>query len=364
MPVILYLLLLPFYMFRPPSPQSVFLDEIDDLRQQYHIPGMAVAVVKEQNVILTEGLGVADIEKGTAVNFQTSFRIASITKPIASTVLLQLEMEGEICLDQSIKSAYPEMEALFTRVKNHLTEKEPEWLFLVENYDIHRDDITIRHHLTHTSEFEPGSRYQYNGFLYGTLSRAMAQASEQSFPTLLYDRVFLPVNMKESLPAQGDPSRPEVIERLARPYRWDSVARRHILSPYPQQNVTAGAGIVSTIGDLARFDIALDQGKLLPDSVLTKAWTANRTIDGKVTPYGLGWFVGEMDGEKILWHTGWQPEAFSGLYLKFPERNMSLILLANSEGLSAPFQGQGYGEDVMVSPFARAFARLTTALHE
>ena len=76
---------------------------------------------------------------------------------------------------------------------------------------------------------------------------------------------------------------------------------------------------------------------------------------GESIPYGLGWYVQQRDGERVVWHYGWHPEAFSGLYLKFPEAGLTLILLANGENLSAPFIESGYDQDVFSSPFAELF---------
>ena len=63
-------------------------------------------------------------------------------------------------------------------------------------------------------------------------------------------------------------------------------------------------------------------------------WTAGRAPDGRALPYGLGWFVQEQAGEKWIWHTGLWDGAYSALYIKFPGRDLTLILLANSEGLN------------------------------
>jgi hypothetical protein len=79
---------------------------------------------------------------------------------------------------------------------------------------------------------------------------------------------------------------------------------------------------------------------------------------GQVQPYGLGWFVQEHAGTKLVWHYGWAPYAYSSLILKVPDQGVTLILLANSDGASAEFDlGAG---DVLRSPFARAFLRRFT----
>jgi hypothetical protein len=67
----------------------------------------------------------------------------------------------------------------------------------------------------------------------------------------------------------------------------------------------------------------------------------------------MGWFVQERNGTKLIWHYGWQPDSYSSLIVKIPERKSTLILLANSDGASAPFDlGNG---DVLKSPFAAMF---------
>jgi CubicO group peptidase (beta-lactamase class C family) len=105
--------------------------------------------------------------------------------------------------------------------------------------------------------------------------------------------------------------------------------------------------------DLARLDIALSQGRLLSPASLAAMWTPGRAPDGEPLPYGLGWFVAAPYGEQLVWHTGLWEGAYSALYLKVPARRLTLILLANSDGL----QWETRLDEAAVerSPFARAF---------
>ena len=80
-----------------------------------------------------------------------------------------------------------------------------------------------------------------------------------------------------------------------------------------------------------------------------------RSSDGEALPYGLGWYVQEYQGHTLVWHTGWWEDAYSALYLKVPALNLSLIILANSEGVwwdNPPDQAE-----VHRSEFAQAFLR-------
>jgi CubicO group peptidase (beta-lactamase class C family) len=105
--------------------------------------------------------------------------------------------------------------------------------------------------------------------------------------------------------------------------------------------------------DLARFDIALTQGRLLSPAFREQMWTPGRTPSGDVLPYGLGWFVADVAGRRLVWHTGLWEGRYSALYVKVPADRLTLILLANSEGL----QWENRLDEAAIerSPFARAF---------
>jgi alkanesulfonate monooxygenase SsuD/methylene tetrahydromethanopterin reductase-like flavin-dependent oxidoreductase (luciferase family) len=107
---------------------------------------------------------------------------------------------------------------------------------------------------------------------------------------------------------------------------------------------------------LAKLDAALDAGILLQDETLDVAWNTTTASSGVPLPMGLGWFVQSYRGERVVWHFGYVPGAYSSLVLKMPGRHVTFILLANSDGLSAPYQLQQ--GDVTKSLFAALFLRL------
>ena len=333
---------------------DTFVQSLDSLREAYHLPGLSYAVIKDDSIILKGGLGHADLEEKTSTTATTNYRIASLTKPIASTVLLQLQQEGRFSIYDSIKPLIPGYEDFYRQVSKYILANEPQYASLVENFDFERNDLTIWHHLTHTAEYTPGDAYRYNGFLFGTLSRLMEFTLKQPFGEILQDRIFDPLAMTLSSPSQ-ELAPAETLAQLAKPYRYVAEQAEYRRSEYPSPDVNAGAGIVSNVLDLAIFDRAIDHHTLLDTASQVAAWTNQRTNAGEPIPYGLGWFVQQHGSNKVVWHYGWQPEAFSGLYLKFPEDGLTLILLANGENLSAPFKELGYEQDVFVSPFAQLF---------
>lgn len=322
--------------------------ELDWLRKELQIPGLSAAVVKDQQLVWATGFGYSDLEQHTKATANTPYRIASLTKPIATTLFLQLLEQGKVALDDPLKKYYPK--------------------------DFETERVHVRHILTHTAGIavaggKPGDTYAYSGSYFGYLGFVITSATGQTFRDRLVNQILEPLHMDNSVPGQdvltitpspadsyaaGSRQRYEqVLNALAKPYTLYG-AKENVLSPYPPMIIGSSAGLISTVTDLAKFDIAIDQHKLIRKETQELAWTPSLTNAGQRIPYGLGWFVQEFEGNRLIWHYGQWP-VFSGLILKLPEKNLTLILLANSTGLSGPFDlDKG---DILTSPFALAFLR-------
>ena len=140
-----------------------------------------------------------------------------------------------------------------------------------------------------------------------------------------------------------------VLKRMAPPYRVSGGGVS--LNAGVAKSVDASTGAISTVLDLAKFDSGLDGAFLLHRETMTAMWNQAGGM-----PTGLGWFVQNYNGRTIYWQFGYTPGAYSSLILKVPSQHLTLILLANSDGLSAPFSLQD--GDVNSSLFARTFLRL------
>ena len=314
---------------------------LEGVRDALGIPGMAAALVKDQELVWAQGFGYADLDNQLEVTPHTPFGLASVTKPVAAALVMQLVEEGAIDLDTTIA-----------------------------DYGVSApgaSEVTVRHLLTHTSEGTPGEMHVYNGDRYALLGGVIEGATGKSFAQQLGEKILLPVDMMDTAlnpidswgegagsgfedfrRARGWGSAfehyPDVYRRLTSPYQLDEIYE--VAPGMYHLTHSPAAGLVSSVVDLAAFDVALDGGKLLSDASLEEMWSpAVPTVAGRSdVAYGLGWYVQEWAGHRMLWHTGRWPPSTSALYLKLPDEGLTFIVLANTDNMTVAFPGIGSGD--------------------
>jgi len=325
------------------------VSRLDSLRSALRIPGLAIVVLRDTTVLAARGLGWADVERSLPVTPETPFNIASVAKPIAAVVALRLAERGVLDLDRTMWTYQGFME--------FCGDVRGAGGIFFGDYSCEDPALTLRHVLSMTANGPPGTRFYYNPPSFSWASRPIAEVGGASFSDLTATLVFQPAGMTRSARLHRRlPLPPDMAAALAKPYHLDSTGRL-VPSPAPAlQGDGAAGGVIASALDLARFDIALTQGRLLSPESIAAMWTPGRSPSGEPLPYGLGWFVAAPHGERLVWHTGLWEEAYSALYLKVPARNLTLILLANSDAL----QWESRLDEAAVerSAFARAFLQM------
>ena len=309
-----------------------FAAELESLRQQMKIPGMSAAVVKDGQLVWARGFGFADVENGIPAAPETPYHLASVTKPFAALVIMQLVQDGRLSLDDPVSRYGVDL---------------PEG-----------DKVLVRHLMSHTSEGTPGQDYQYNGNRYALLSQVIQAATGRSFQEWLFERIVQPLGLEETAPTPSGctglpfaPTCERVYKAIAKPYQLDE--NLSFVPGYYQTNFNAGAGLISTVTDLAKLDAALDANTLVTAASKELMFTPTVSNSGNDLPYGLGWFTQQYRGNRVIWHYGQWPPSISSLFLKFPDEGLTFIVLANTDGLSTPFElGDG---DITTSLMALAF---------
>lgn len=330
-----------------------FKDLLDQLQKKYKIPGLSFILLHDNKILHTEGLGYADIDNKIEAKSNTQYRIASLTKPISATIILKLVELGRLRLDDRISGLYPDYTEKFQEYQDLFKSKKITGV--LESYHFEREDITLRHHLTHTSEGVPGENYSYSGFLFGELTKVIDNVTEEGFDSLIKREIIEKLKMESTITCKKNEEYDQEPDRLAVPYYTDE--RGNITkSKYPLFDLNTAAGIISTVEDLAKFDIALNKNQIISEQSKELAFTPMISKTGATLPYGLGWFIQNYgpSNRKILWHFGFGDNSISSLYIKIPNMELTMILLANSDAL-CNFSGFADVGEVSDSPFAKAF---------
>lgn len=323
-----------------------FARALDSLRTDARIPGLSAAVVKDGEVIFARGFGYADLERQIPATPDTPYDIASVTKPISAVVALRLVEEGLLDLDRPM--------AEYSEWAGFCKDFSEQPSIFSQGLRCEPPQHSLRHLLTHTAIGEPGTQFSYNPVLYSWASRPMMEAAGTPFSRLVEQYVLQPAGMARSARTNRDlPLREDLAAAIAIPYHVDS-AGMIVRSPGREaQGDGAAGGVISTVLDLARFDIALDRGELISPASYKAMMSPMRSRTGESLPYSLGWFAQRHAGHELRWHSGWWDDAYSALYLKVPDENLTLILLANSEGVW--WDNPLASAQVQQSSFARAF---------
>jgi CubicO group peptidase (beta-lactamase class C family) len=314
----------------PASSISEFEQRLEALRSSSHIPGISVVIANGQRIVWSKGFGNAELASTRLAEDTTVYHLASLTKPFASTVILELVDEGKISLDDPVSM-----------------------------YGIHLESpgvIRVRHLLSHTSEGTPGTNYSYNGDRYGLLDSVIAHGAGMSFAAALQQRIISHIGLTRTAPNPQSSSfaiagldRSTFEANLARGYTY--TGNGYAPTAYPSYFGTA-AGLTASALDVAAFSMAMDRDAFLRPETKALAYTAVMSPSGKIFPYGLGWFTTLYKGVRIIWHYGlWT--ANSSLIVKVPDRGFTFVVLANTDGLSQPYQ-LGIGK-LDSSPWAREF---------
>jgi D-alanyl-D-alanine carboxypeptidase len=309
-------------------------DETDDyIREQMaakRIPAVVVKVLRGSEELKTSAYGLANLEWNIPATAETVFEIGSVTKQFTASCILLLQQDGKLAIDDLISK--------------HLAETPAAW-----------SNVTIRHLLAHTSgiksytgldgfaltkrltqaqfiasigtrplEFQPGDSWKYSNTGYSLLGYIVENASSKKYWQFLHERILGPLGMNHTT----DRNPGVIVTNRASGY--EQTNRVHINRDYDVTDVFSAGAIVSTVGDLAKWNNALASEKILTAASKATAWTPQMLNSGKATTYGLGWYVDTYKGHPVVGHGG-QTSGFSASLQRFPIDEISVIILTNTD---------------------------------
>lgn len=306
---------------------------VDALLERYdgQVPGAAVLVLHDGQPVFRRGYGLAVVEDGTAVTAQTNFRLASVSKQFTAAAILLLAEDGRLTLDDPLKRWLPSLPAAADAITLRQLLSHTSGLLDYEDLmpagattQVHDSDVLHLLEAQDRTRFAPGSQYRYSNSGYALLALVVGKASGQPFADFLQSRIFLPLGMRDTVAHQDG------VDAVARrAYGYSQIdGRWHRTDQSPTSAVLGDGGIYSSLDDLARWDAALYDQRLLTAASLRQAFApATRTDEPDVPFYGFGW---RLNG-RAQWHSG-ESIGFRNVILRYPDKRLTVIILTNRDG--------------------------------
>ena len=355
--VFLVAIILPYYA-APATPAvapeqqqrlDLLVEQLEQQRETLHVPGMAIAVVKDDEVVLAHGFGMASVEKETPVTPETIFAIGSSTKAFTATLVGMLIDEGKMDWDDPVTEYLPyfEMniessdegaEITLRDVLSHRT-GFTRMSLLFASGEIPREEVLLD--ATKAEAYVPfRENWYYSNVMFMSAGVAAGKAAGTDWDTLVAERIFGPLGMSSTTTSI---TQAEQDSRLASGYLWDEDLQAYEYKPMRDvDNIGPSGSINSNVLDMAQWlRLQLNRGefegdRLISEESLSETWTTEIDITENVG-YGMGWMIREWEGQPVVEHGG-NVDGFSAQVAMLPESDLGFVLLTNASVSPLPPQ--------------------------
>jgi CubicO group peptidase (beta-lactamase class C family) len=299
----------------------------DEMGQQ-HVPGVAVAIVQQSNVI-AKGYGYANVEHQVPVTDKTIFQSGSLGKMFTSTVVMLLVEDGKLALTDPITKFFPDAPSSWQAitVRHLLTHTSGIPDYTTSSFDYRKDyteDELAHLAFKQTLEFPAGARWNYSNTGYALLGFIVHRVTGRFYYELLAERVFKPLGMTTARII----SERDIVPNRAAGYELSNGELKNQDWVAPQLNTTADGSLCWSVRDLVAWDAGVRRRAVLKPESWDLILTPVKLNSGKPFPYGFGWSLDERDHKPLQQHGGaWQ--GFKTQYSRFLGDDLSIIVLCN-----------------------------------
>lgn len=303
--------------------------------EKHHVPGVALAVVRDGKVEKLAAYGTADLESGAKAGTDTAFQIASATKVLTGTLVMRLVQEGKLGLDEPVSKYLPDApEAWKAITLRHLAAHSSGLKDAPDEQDS-TASVAERYEAARKAPlgYTPGERGEYGLTDFIVLTHVLEKVTGQRFEELLRGRIFEPLGFTctryEHAMQEGPARVADVIPRRATVYRFAHGVHQRVWFLYPAHAYAAG-GAFSCAEDLARWAVALDEGTLLTPPMQQAAAQPFKLNDGSENGFGVAFALSKLRGMPAFGHAGGGSLAH---VLRVPEQRLTVVVLTNGQGL-------------------------------
>lgn len=300
----------------------------------------------------SNGYGYADLENKLPATAKSSYRMASVSKPMTAVGILVLVQQGKVNLDKEVQeyvSYYPKKRWPITirQILGHLS-----GVSHYRDYDKEcgtTKKMTTREGIAIFKDWDllhkPGSEFRYTSYGYNLLGAVIEEVSGQSYEKFMEEQVWQKIGMENT----GVDYLYDLIPGRVRGYRRLGNKIQNT-RPVSTSLKVGGGGTRSTVIDMVRFAQGLNQGKILSQAHLDKMWTSMITTGKKQTTYGMGWLTGSFRGRFTVSHGGGQ-EGTRTYLLHFPSHELTVAIASNLESTNPRYFAQLLASAVLGEPF-------------
>src|SRR6202142_2222021 len=307
-------------------------DDIDDyLKAQMRwerIPGLSIVVVRDGQILRAGGHGFSNLETETPAGADTVYKMGSLSKQFLAAGLLVLVQDGKVGVDDPVNKYLPDVPEAWKpiTVRNLLTHTSgiardsPAF----DPLKLQPDDEVVRAVYSQPLQFPPGSRFAYSNLNCSCVAEIIQKASGMLWPDFIASRIFAPAGLTSTRTTTAT----EIVLHRASGYETSG---GKVKNADVWIALRPSGAFLSTVLDLAKWDNALDSGKILPAATRNQMWTPVRLTDGTTYGYGFGWFLDEINGHRRVHHSGGVP-GFVCEMERFPDDRLTVIVMANIGG--------------------------------
>lgn len=294
------------------------------------IPGLQLAIIKAGKIQMLRSYGIADIAHQVPVSNLSVFSINSATKSFTAVAIMQLHSQGKLDLSAPVSNYLSDLPLAWQGIT--LTQLLDHTSGLPNIIDQNTSALAFeggveqawKQVLSMPIEFAAGERFSYNQTNYLLLGKILRKQSGMPFTQFIQQGQFDAADMRQT--GFGDAR--DVIPNKATSYTiTESLTYKPVIDDFPAL-LRAGAGINASAEDIARWLIALQQGKLLSQPALARMWTRGKFNNGSLAPWALGWPAFRLHNFPSFAGIG---GARSTFYV-YPKNDLAIVILTNLAG--------------------------------